>query len=462
MRRRLLAILSVSILIAGVAASVVAASVVAAQPAGDNASRVLAPLTEKNPLIGDVARQDPDGLLNLLSKLQFLMTNHGAPARAGSPPTQAETAQIAANPAFGQAYRNDAAGTLVLLREVNEALRKSRQGADLDQPRRLALVVGDSGDETWGKLGNATHDAELIARTLKSLGFELVTGGGLIDPDQADLRRAIKDFGHSIGSRTVALFYFAGHGIQYGGHNYLVPLGAALPQSDDDYDRDLVAVDSTVLRQMQEAAGRLNIVILDACRDHPPPRTLTVASRGGSQKGLAVAATPPGMKGTIIIYSTAPNDVARDRVNEGDTNSPFAKAFAAAVVKPGVEMRDTFEDVFESVEQATNGAQQPWIEYSAAGKFSFSDQPLKAVERVPMPPSTDRASPGSPLPSPKSRSSSSAPVAGSVAPRPASTLTSSEPARARGGVECMMPDSSIRTFATAAECYAHPGALPAR
>ena len=181
------------------------------------------------------------------------------------PQGTAESAQIAANPAFSQAYRNDAAGTLVLLREVNEALRKSRQGGELDQPRRLALVVGDSGDETWGKLGNTTHDAELIAQTLKSLGFELATGGPLIDPDQAHLQRAIRDFGHSIGSRTVALFYFAGHGIQYGGHNYLVPIGAVLPESDADYDRDLVAVDSTVLRQMQEAAGRLNIVVLDAC-----------------------------------------------------------------------------------------------------------------------------------------------------------------------------------------------------
>lgn len=347
----------------------------AAQPtAGNNAPAALAQLLGNNPLIHEVARQDPDGLLNLLSKLQFVMTNHGAPARAGSPPTEAEAAQIVANPAFSQAYKNDAAGTLVLLREANEALQNSRQGADLDQPRRLALVVGDGGDETWGRLANTTRDAELVARTLKSLGFELVTGGALIDPDQTTLRRAIKDFGHSIGSRTVALFYFAGHGIQFGGHNYLVPLGADLPQSEEDYDRNLVAVDATVLRQMQEAAGRLNIVVLDACRDHPPPRTpLTVASRGASQKGLAVVATPPGMKGTVIIYSTAPNDVARDRANDNDVNSPFAKAFADTIVKPGMEMRDAFEEVFEGVGQATNGAQQPWIEYSAVGKFSFAE-----------------------------------------------------------------------------------------
>ena len=451
MLRQLLVFLVISILALGDAVSAAPA-----QPANDNPLTLLA---EKNPLINDVARQDPDGLLNLLSKLQFLMTNRGAPARAGSPPTTAESAQIAANPAFSQAYRNDAAGTLVLLREVNEALRKSRQGGELDQPRRLALVVGDSGDETWGKLGNATHDAELIAQTLKSLGFELATGGPLIDPDQAHLQRAVRDFGHSIGSRTVALFYFAGHGIQFDGHNYLVPLGADLPRSDDDYDRNLVAVDSTVLRQMQEAAGRLNIVVLDACRDHPPPRTpLTVASRGAGQKGLAVTRTPPGMKGTVIIYSTAPNDIARDRVNDDDVNSPFAKAFAAAIVKPGMEMRDTFEEVLESVERATDGAQNPWIEYSALGKFSFSGQPLKAVERVPVPPSTDQVESSG---SPRHRNLQPALVPPAT-PRPAAAESSGEPTRGRGSVGCLMPDGSTQTFGTAAECYAHPGALPGR
>jgi Caspase domain len=348
------------------------------RPAGpDNASQGMILLRKQNPLIDDVARIDPDELWNLLSKLEFLTTNHGAPARTGAPPSVDEGSQITANQAFSQAYKNDPGGTLVLLREINEAMRKARQGSELGLPRRLALVVGDSSAEAWGKLGNANHDAALIAQTLKTLGFDLVSGGALIDPDRFHLQQAIRDFGHSIGPETVALFYFAGHGVQYAGHNYLVPVDALIPQSEDDYDRTMVEVDGTVLRRMQEAGGRLNIIVLDACRDHPPlPRALTVASRGGPAPGLAMTSAPPGMNGTVIIYSTAPNDIARDRVNDNDTNSPFATAFAEAIVRPGVEMRDAFDSVQEEVMRATKNSQQPWISYAAIGKFSFSDQPL--------------------------------------------------------------------------------------
>jgi uncharacterized caspase-like protein len=392
---RLLAILLACIVAGGSPAPA------AAQPAGgDGATTGLAPLRKQNPLVDDVARYDPDGLRNLLSKLEFLIANHGAPARTGSPPTAAEAAQITANPAFGLAYKSDPGGTLVLLRETNEALRKARLGVELGQPGRLALVVGDSGDAVWGKLGNTRNDAELIARTLKVLGFDLVTGGALIDPDRPHLQQAIKDFGHSIGPETAALFYYAGHGIQYEGNNYLVPVGAALPRRDDDYDNDLVQVDDTVLRQMQEAGGRLNIIVLDACRDHPPApiETLTEASRGGRQyaQGLAASAAPAGMNGTVIIYSTAPNDIARDGINAGDTNSPFAKAFAAAIVRPGIDMRDAFDEIQDAVRQDTHGAQQPWISYAAIGKFFFADQPTvqQAASRIPL----SASPPGLPTP----------------------------------------------------------------
>jgi hypothetical protein len=253
----------------------------------------------------------------------------------------------------------------------------------------LALVVGDSGDAVWGRLENAKNDAELIARTLKTLGFDLITGGAVIDPDRRHLQQAIVDFGHSIGSQTVALFYFAGHGIQSGGHNYLVPLGAPFPRSEDEYEKNLVEVDDPVLSKMQQAGGRLNIVVLDACRDHPPLPAFMTASRGGSQfaQGLTAVTPPPGMNGTVILYSTAPNNIALDRVNPGDADSPFAAAFATAVVRPGADLRDAFDEIQDAVKSATRGRQQPWISYSAVGKFSFSDRPgvQEASSRIPMP-----------------------------------------------------------------------------
>jgi hypothetical protein len=391
-----------------------------AQPR-DSAAQVVVPLREQNPLINDVARYDPDGLWNLLSKLESLISNRGAPARSGIPATPDEQAQIAANPVIHQAYGSDPGGTLQLLRDTNEALRKARQGSELGLPQRLALVVGDGGSDAWGRLGNADNDARLIAQTLKDLGFALVSGAALINPDKAHLQQAIKDFGHSIGPQTVSLFYFAGHGIQYGGHNYLVPAGAIIPQQEDDYDRSLVEVDGTVLRRMQEAGGRLNIIVLDACRDHPPPpRTLIVASRGGPVHGLAATNAPPGMNGTVFIYSTAPNDIARDRVNDDDTDSPFAKAFAEAVVRPGIEMRDTFDEIQEGVKQATHGAQQPWISYAAIGKFSFSDRPpiQNASSRILVPPASQPATPEATVPQASQASSRPAISPSTIQPTP--------------------------------------------
>lgn len=360
-------------------------------------------LRQQNPLIDNVARTDPDGLRELLSKLEFLIANRGSPARTGSRPTPAEAAEIAANPAVGRAFQNNPDETLILLRQTNEALRKARLGAELGKPRRLALVVGDSGNETWGRLDNARNDADLIARTLKTLGFDLVTGGPLIDADRGHLQQAVRDFGHSIGSETVAIFYFAGHGTQFRGNNYLVPHEAGLPRSADDYDRTLLGVSDTVLRQMRQASGRLNIVVLDACRDHPPLQGFDIASRGGSQGGgLAGNAVPPGMNGTVIIYSTAPGEIARDRVNNWDRNSPFAAAFAGAVVRPGIEVRDTFEEIQEKVKEATKGAQQPWISYAAIGKFSFSGQlgVQESAARILLPSPSLGVPPFAPAPSP--------------------------------------------------------------
>jgi hypothetical protein len=361
-----------SILCAFIVACFLAASAIA-QSNPTNPVSALAPLLQQNRLLADVARDDPDGLWNLVSKISVLIRNprDGGAARTAATPTQAEVAQIAANPALRLLYDRDQATTLALLRATNEELQRARLRNVQDQPRRVALVVGSSGDYTWGKLGTTQNDANLIAGALTRQGFELSGGDALIDPDKAHLQQAIKRFAHSIGPGTVALFYYAGHGVQFHARNFLVPTGAAIPQTEADHDRNLVALDDDVLRQMQQAHGRLNILVLDACRDHPPLRDAGAHGTQPPAKGLAPMGAPSGTNGTMIIYATGPNSIARDGGNnEGD--SPFASAFAAAVNAGGLEIRDVFDRVEASVDQATHHEQQPWISYSTRDKLYFT------------------------------------------------------------------------------------------
>jgi hypothetical protein len=359
-----------SILFAALAAYASAGSAIA-QPVGQNPSTTLAPLLQENRLIGDVARDDPDNLWNVVRQIHILMRtprDSGA-ARTVAAPTESEAAQIAANPALRLGYENDPAATLVLLQSTNKELIRARLRGDQDQPKRVALVVGSRGDGVWGKLATTKNDANLIANALTQQGFAVSGGNALIDPDKARLLQAIRAFARSIDPGTIALFYYAGHGIQAHARNFIVPSGAAIPQTDDDYDRDLVALDDVVLRQMQQAHGRLNILVLDACRDHPslpsPSTTRPLVN------GLAPMGAPSATSGTMIIYSTGPNSIARDAMN-GEADSPFATAFAAAVGAGGLEIRDIFDRVQASVDQASNHLQQPWISYSTADKFYFN------------------------------------------------------------------------------------------
>jgi hypothetical protein len=338
-------------------------------------AKEIAPLLEQNRLVADVARADPNGVWDLVRRINILTTNQrdSGPSRAGSSPTPAELAQITANPALHVAYERDPAGTLALLRVTNEELQRARLRDEQAQPRRLALVVGSSGDTVWGRLATTRNDANLIAGTLATQGFELVQGGALIDPDKPHLLQAIKDFSRSIGPGTVALFYYAGHGAQSDARNFIVPTGAAIPKVPDDYDRNLVSLDDTVLRQMQQAHGRLNIIVLDACRDPSPLVSRNAAPQGprAFKAGLAPMSVPSATSGSLVIFSTGPNQIARDSLN-GDPDSPFASAFAAAVSEGGLEIREVFDRVEASVARVTDHQQEPWISYSAADKFYFN------------------------------------------------------------------------------------------
>jgi uncharacterized caspase-like protein/cyclophilin family peptidyl-prolyl cis-trans isomerase len=238
--------------------------------------------------------------------------------------------------------------------------------------KRVALVIGNSAYENITPLDNPRNDARLIATTLAGLGFTLVGGGAQLDLNKARLESAIQEFGKSLPGSEVAMFYYAGHGVQLRGANYLVPIGAN-PTREADVDFQMIDV-ASVLRQM-EGSAKLNLVVLDACRNNP------FGSRGlrSTSSGLAQIQVP---EGTLISYATQPGSVARDGE---DGNSPYSKALAETIKKPGLGIFDAFNQVGLSVKKATGGSQQPWVSSSPIdGNFYFSGAPANAIAAAPL------------------------------------------------------------------------------
>ena len=226
--------------------------------------------------------------------------------------------------------------------------------------KRVALVIGNSAYQNVPPLDNPVKDARLMADTLSGLGFILVGGGAQLDLDKPALDRVVQSFGREVMGADVALFYYAGHGVQVGGQNYLVPVGAN-PTREADVEFQMLDV-GTVLRQMQGSGTRLNLVILDACRNNPFGGRGLRATGGG----LAQMQAPDG---TLIAYATQPGNVAQDG---HDGHSPYTKALAATIKQPGLEIFQAFNDVGLAVKRDTGGAQQPWLSSSPIeGQFYF-------------------------------------------------------------------------------------------
>jgi uncharacterized caspase-like protein len=227
--------------------------------------------------------------------------------------------------------------------------------------KRVALVIGNSLYQHVGRLDNPGNDARLIADTLGNLGFTIVGGHALLDVDKATLDTAISKFGSEMIGADVALFFYSGHGVQVRGENYLVPIEANPSREADVYVQmtDVAAV----LSQMEGSSTRLNLVILDACRNNP------FAGRGfrAVESGLAQMRAPDG---TLISYATQPGSVAQDG---SDGHSPYTRALAATVQRGGLDVFQTFNEVGLAVKRATSGQQQPWVSNSPiAGSFYFN------------------------------------------------------------------------------------------
>ncbi|GAB2174472.1 caspase family protein [Dongia sp. agr-C8] len=261
------------------------------------------------------------------------------------------------------------AGLLFLAAADPAAARPAPPPPFVPREPRIALVIGNADYADAIKLANPAKDAALIGSTLEKLGFEVIL---VTNAAQKPMQRAIVAFGDRLaeaGPNAVGLFYYAGHGLQLDGQNFLVPTDADISR-EVDVEINGVSAD-LVLKQMAYGGSRVNIVILDACRNNPLARDFRSVA---PSQGFAEIRSKP--KGTFISYSTAPGEVAVD--GDGD-HSPFAEALAASMELPGLDLAEVFQRVRERVLAATDERQTPWDSSSLVKSFYF------------IPPAGDRA-----------------------------------------------------------------------
>ncbi|MBP7341892.1 MAG: caspase domain-containing protein [Smithellaceae bacterium] len=233
--------------------------------------------------------------------------------------------------------------------------------------QRLALVIGNSAYET-GPLANPVNDAADMAASLTRMGFTVILKK---NANLEAMEEAIENFGGRLKRGGVGLFYYAGHGIQAGGTNYLIPVGAKIKKESDLRYR---AVDAgRILDEMQNAENGMNIVILDACRDNPFNRSFRSATRG-----LSIISAAP--KGTFLTYSTSPGNVAADGRGR---NSPYTEALLRHMGTPGLPIEHVFKRVRQDLAARTGGRQIPWELSSLSGDFYFRGGPEASVEAPP-------------------------------------------------------------------------------
>ena len=224
--------------------------------------------------------------------------------------------------------------------------------------KRVALVMGNSAYQHVGRLANPTNDSEAISATLKGVGFTIVELKR--DLKAAEMRRALRDFSDQVRDADVAVVYFAGHGIEIDGVNYVIPTDAVLERDIDAFDE---AIPLERILTVIEPAKQLRLVILDACRDNPFNKSMkrTIGSRSIS-RGLAKV--EPGSPNTLIAFAAKAGSTASD----GDTkNSPFTAALVKHLPKPGLDLRKAFGFTRDEVLKATNNRQEPFVYGSLGG-----------------------------------------------------------------------------------------------
>ena len=236
--------------------------------------------------------------------------------------------------------------------------------------QRVALVIGNSNYQNAPQLANPDNDAESMAQFLNSAGFEVVAA---TDLTQNDMLRVVQDFSAKVSARgpnTVAMVYYAGHGVQLAGENYLVPVDAKVSSQTELVNNSVRLVD--VMSTLETIPSRMRIVILDACRNNPFPNV------NDAGRGLAIVDAP---NGSIVGYSTAPGAEAQDGTGG---HSPYTQAFLNVAREPNVPIEQLFKRVRLQVNQSTSGAQIPWESSSLTSDFTFFGDTAVAATRAPV------------------------------------------------------------------------------
>ncbi|WP_174683028.1 caspase family protein [Bradyrhizobium mercantei] len=235
--------------------------------------------------------------------------------------------------------------------------------------QRVALVIGNANYENAPKLANPGNDAQSMAELLNAAGFEVIAA---TDLRQGDMVKVLQDFSDKVAARgpnTVAMVYYAGHGVQLAGENYLIPVDAriATPADLDGHSVRLVDVMGT----LENIPSRMRIVVLDACRNNPFPNV------NDAGRGLAVVDAP---NGSIVGYSTAPGMEAQDGSNG---HSPYTNAFLRLAREPNLPIEQLFKRIRLEVNNTTDGKQTPWESSSLTSDFYFFGDTATASARAP-------------------------------------------------------------------------------
>jgi tetratricopeptide (TPR) repeat protein len=252
---------------------------------------------------------------------------------------------------------------------VFTAYSQSTQNRQLTQPDasakptaqlRLALIIGNSDYHNAPHLENPANDAEDMAKTLRSLGFDIVGDRAHVNQSAEKMKKLIAQFGEKLrGTNGVGLFYYAGHGVQANGHNYLVPVEAKILR-EPMLESEAVDV-NRVLSEMDSAGNGLNVVILDACRSNPFGRGWR-----SSDNGLAAITAP---EGTLIAYATSPGGLSDDGTGR---NGLYTSQLLQVIPKRGLNVLEVFQQVRISVKKLSGGKQIPWEATSLTGNFYFA------------------------------------------------------------------------------------------
>ena len=232
----------------------------------------------------------------------------------------------------------------------------------LADDKRVALVIGNSAYKNTPRLENPRNDANDVAATLKKLGFVVVVG---LDLEKAAMERTIREFAETLGGAQVGLFFYAGHGLQVSGQNYLVPIDAKLSTA---LATDFEMIRLELVHRTMERETSTNILIVDACRDNPLARNLARAlGTRSTQVGRGLSPVESG-EGTLISFSTQPGNVALDGSGR---NSPYTAALLRHLPNPGDDLPTILINVRNDVMQETGRRQVPWEHSAMTAKFYF-------------------------------------------------------------------------------------------